>query len=316
MDRRTLDTRSYLNALRARKPFEYVYDDSFDDPAQAKAIIADMPDQEKYDIKLAAAKPPDDDVPPETILAYFYPLLTFEQQYHMFRKMNYQKHRANAAQLRIRSLVTAQSYEDLYEQAVTTRNFLVSSNYRLVLNFIKKLHGDRDHFLSEADYYLMRAVECFKFNKPNGKGGYVKFSTYAINAFWKSILQRKPTRQAINGLDDDVFEAPYEDDFVEQDQQELDKRYLDFLLAQLDPRERKVLVLRNGLSTKGRVQHDPLTLREVGTHLRITKERVRQIEAAARKKLRGIAERGEPNETPIDPKYRTGGTTSRRNHCR
>jgi RNA polymerase primary sigma factor len=51
------------------------------------------------------------------------------------------------------------------------------------------------------------------------------------------------------------------------------------LMGRLDDRERTILMLRFGL------EGDPLTLEEVGRRLGVTRERVRQIEAAALRKL-------------------------------
>ena len=53
------------------------------------------------------------------------------------------------------------------------------------------------------------------------------------------------------------------------------------VMESLDPRERDILILRNGLNDQL-----PMTLRAIGEHLGITRERVRQIEALALKKMR------------------------------
>jgi len=53
------------------------------------------------------------------------------------------------------------------------------------------------------------------------------------------------------------------------------------LLAPLDSREREILRLRYGLD-----RGEPRTLEEVGEHLHLTRERIRQIEARAMSKLR------------------------------
>lgn len=50
----------------------------------------------------------------------------------------------------------------------------------------------------------------------------------------------------------------------------------------LTPRERKILLLRYGLDEYGR----PLTLEEAGEILNITRERVRQIEKKALRKMK------------------------------
>ena len=62
------------------------------------------------------------------------------------------------------------------------------------------------------------------------------------------------------------------------------------LLKNMSPRERKILSLRFGL--KDGVPH---TLRDTAKYFGITRERVRQIESAAMKKLRNIIVQQESN---------------------
>ncbi len=56
---------------------------------------------------------------------------------------------------------------------------------------------------------------------------------------------------------------------------------IDEMLQGLNPREREVIILRFGLETG-----HPLTLEEVGKRFNVTRERIRQIETAALRKLR------------------------------
>ena len=62
---------------------------------------------------------------------------------------------------------------------------------------------------------------------------------------------------------------------------ELLKQQLDEVLSSLSPREQKVLELRFGLK-----DGKPRTLEVVGREFGVTRERIRQIEAKALKKLR------------------------------
>lgn len=75
-----------------------------------------------------------------------------------------------------------------------------------------------------------------------------------------------------------------EDENVKRPDQALFDNYdlerIDELLNVIDPREAEILRLRYGIGTG-----DPLTLREIGERINLTRERVRQIESEALRKL-------------------------------
>ena len=86
----------------------------------------------------------------------------------------------------------------------------------------------------------------------------------------------------------DVF-AVAED--VRSGQQELEaiqvkrERMIDRILQQLNKREQEIITYRFGL----RCKREPLTLKQVGAVMGVTKERIRQIETQALDKLRAAA---------------------------
>ena len=59
-----------------------------------------MPDEEEFDGKVQSMRPPKD-VPPQMAYLYEWPLLTKEQEQHLFRKMNFLKHTLHKLQERI-----------------------------------------------------------------------------------------------------------------------------------------------------------------------------------------------------------------------
>jgi RNA polymerase primary sigma factor len=101
-----------------------------------------------------------------------------------------------------------------------------------------------------------------------------------------------------DGLPDRVDERPEDALFASQDRERMRGA-----LRMLEPREELIIKLRYGLTDErdlllldgpAKPQGDRMTLKEVGEHLKLTRERVRQIEAEALRKLeRYLASRTE-----------------------
>ncbi|HEU4394316.1 MAG TPA: RNA polymerase sigma factor RpoD/SigA [Planctomycetota bacterium] len=92
-----------------------------------------------------------------------------------------------------------------------------------------------------------------------------------------------------DGLPDRVDERPEDALFASQDRERMRGA-----LRMLEPREELIIKLRYGLTDErdlllldgpAKAQGDRMTLKEVGEHLKLTRERVRQIEAEALRKL-------------------------------
>lgn len=73
-------------------------------------------------------------------------------------------------------------------------------------------------------------------------------------------------------------------DFIQQETRKAEKETIERVLSTLSDKEHQVLALRFGLTGS-----KPMTLEAVGQQLGVTKERVRQIEAAALNKMRNPA---------------------------
>jgi len=281
-----------VNEVRAkelvRQPVDYIYNPEFDDASREDLMLGEMPGLEEFEAKRAGKAPPKD-VPPQMAHLYEWPLLTKEQEQHVFRKMNFLKHKLQKFQeqldttrARVQDLVQIEEWKDGIKQC---RDLLINCNQRLVYNNAKKHLGPTesiDDLVSDGNLSLMRAVEKFNYGLGN------KFSTYAtwaiIKNFARSIPDAKTHKQRYMTGHDDLFEAKAD---VRTDEQEVlaaadaAKARVNRLLEHLDARTREVIRMRTGLDGS-----EEMTLEQIGNHFGITKERVRQINVRGMKQLR------------------------------
>lgn len=295
-----------INEVRAQQlveqTLEFIHHPSFENPANEIEIMAPMPDLEAYESRRRDMRVPRD-VPAELAPLYEVPLLSKDQEQHLFRQMNYIKYKANAlagtlqknnaggeldlSRVRIQTL---KEIEDLIQGANEVKDQLINANMRLVVNIAKRHSAQTDNFfelLSDGNMSLIRAVEKFDF----GRG--FKFSTYAswaiMKNFARSIPDEKHRKERFVTGHEEVFEVAPDNRTVEQEMlatQERATHSVNRLLEYLEPREREIIRMRAGLDDN----HRSMTLEEIGQQFGITKERVRQLNARAMKKLRSIAE--------------------------
>jgi len=262
-------------------------------------IMASMPDAEEFETSRRQLRVPKD-APPELASLYEVPLLNKEQEQHLFRKMNYLKHKA--AQLRKRLILPSgrinsarvrthdlDQIEELLDQANAIKDQLINCNMRLVVSIAKRHAAQTDNFfelLSDGNVSLIRAVEKFDYSRGN------KFSTYASWAIMKnyarSIPEEKHRRERYVTGHEDLFDAAPDTRTDEQEclaSAEQATHKVNRLLEYLDPRERQIIRMRAGLDNS-----EGMTLEKIGEQLGITKERVRQLNVRAMKKLRSLAE--------------------------
>ena len=249
--------------------------------------------------------PPENDQPakmsrlPSGISAYLaslydVPLLTREQEAHLFRKMNYLKYKASRLRdtldvSRPKSRLMDQ-IENLYDESVVTKNRIISANLRLVVSIAKRYVGPAEDFfelVSDGNVSLIRATEKFDVSRGN------RFSTYACWAIIKNFARTIPAvlrhRNRFATSHSEMLsdaEDARSDQYQQESAQIQRKSQVEGILKRLDERERQIVRSRFGLTCG----QEPLTLKQVGTTMGVSKERIRQIQCRAISKLRTAAE--------------------------
>jgi RNA polymerase primary sigma factor/RNA polymerase sigma factor len=159
----------------------------------------------------------------------------------------------------------------------------------LVVSIAKRYVGpvcDFFELVSDGNMSLIRAVEKFDLSRGN------RFSTYASWAIMKNFARTIPGLLRRHGRfctsQPEMFSA-VEDvraDHYEQESAQIQREsQVARLLNRLDDRERQIVTSRFGLA-RG---HEPLKLKQVGAAMGVTKERVRQIQWRAMRKLQKAA---------------------------
>jgi RNA polymerase primary sigma factor len=221
-------------------------------------------------------------------------LLTREQEVWLFRRFNYLKFKAASLREHLDperpNARLMDQIEKIYAEVVELKNRIVRANLRLVVSIAKRRVSPNDSFfdlVSDGNMSLIRAVEKFDYARGN------KFSTYASWAIMKNYARTIPDdhkrRDRFRATDSeflqstaDCREDEYQRRMAASDRMQQVGRFLD----RLDAREQTIIIRRYGLDH----EQEPQTLKEVGSALGVTKERVRQIEAKALEKLRDAAE--------------------------
>ncbi len=289
-----------LNEMRANRlleqKLEYMPNPSFDDPKQQAEIVGPLPVVADGKAPRRAKAPKG--LPPYLASLYEVPLLTREQEAHLFRKMNFLKSRAAALRetldpTKARS-VDLDAIEKFQEEALAVKNQIIRANLRLVVSIAKRHVGPTNNFfelVSDGNMSLIRAVEKFDYSRGN------KFSTYASWAIMKNYARTIPEenyrRDRFVTGHEEMFEAAADNRADEHEYESAQKRMQEAvkgMLGKLDDRERRIIVSRNGIGGA-----NEQTLEQLGRELGITKERVRQIESRALDKLRKFA-----NEQKLD----------------
>ena len=283
-----------INEMRATRilelPLDYMHNDCFAQGSMAKEILGPLPVSETATRKVRVPS----GLPPYLAALYETPLLTREQEQHLFRKFNYLKYRANKLREKLDPAKAKSALMDeierLYEEAVIVKNQIVRSNLRLVVSIAKRHVTPSDNFfelVSDGNMSLIRAAEKFDYARGN------KFSTYASWAIMKNFARTIPNefkhRDRFRNGHEEMFSSQEDDGlnpFQALNAQQLREDQVGRILSRLDDREQQIIISRFGLDHS----QEPQTLKEVGAALGVTKERIRQIEARALNKLRVAAD--------------------------
>ncbi|MBX3420877.1 MAG: sigma-70 family RNA polymerase sigma factor [Pirellulaceae bacterium] len=272
-------------------PLDFIDNPSFHRPSvkARQEMLSDLPEVIIPPRKMRAPS----GLPTYLASLYDVPLLTREQEYHLFRKMNFLKSLAFGLRQTLSttepSPAVMEEIENLYRQSVDIKNQIVQANLRLVVSIAKRHTQNNDDFfslVSDGNMSLFRAAEKFDFARGN------KFSTYASWAIMKNFARSIPDeyrhKDRFRTAGEELFEGHVDtrgDHMAEELAQKQRIVQINRILSRLDHREQQIIIRRFGLNHS----QEPLTLKEVGAELGVTKERIRQLEARALSKLREAA---------------------------
>ncbi|QDT63927.1 sigma-70 family RNA polymerase sigma factor [Calycomorphotria hydatis] len=255
---------------------EYIFSEEFTEPGIGEVILSPLPVDPGT--RSECSIPPG--TPPYLAELYRIPLLTPEQEFHLFRQMNFLKYRADMLR---RSLSPEKPLISLIDRieaklrdANDVRNQIVRANLRLVVSIAKGLTDSSnrlDELISEGHPPLIRSAELFDFTRG------LRFSTYATwavrNCLHRYVPKSHRRRQRFAlGMEAALETAPDQYDGKNR-RERLLKRIdgdIESLLTSLTDREQYIVRSRYGLGDK-----PPQRYREIAEKIGLSTERVRQI---------------------------------------
>ncbi|NLG42544.1 MAG: sigma-70 family RNA polymerase sigma factor [Phycisphaerae bacterium] len=282
-----------ITQMRARdmksRKIEYIASPAFEEPGIDELIANDPDVQAPYRPDTGGPRRIPADLPPYLQQLFRIPLLTSAGEAALFRKMNYLKFRADRLRQQLdpdeATASDLDAIDALLDEANAIKNQITQANLRLVVSIAKRHLGpalDFFEIISDGNVSLMRAVDKFDYTR-----GF-KFSTYAswaiIRNYARLIPEQRCHRDRYQTGREELLEITAERGADEQDDEQnaLVRGVVERMLASLDLRERRILRQRFGLDE----QQTPQTLEQIGRHFGVSKERIRQLETRAIRRLR------------------------------
>jgi RNA polymerase primary sigma factor len=284
-DRLTPEQISRLDQLLA-EPISVIESPEFFASAQYAAIEREW----QADVTPSVVAPRG--TPPYLASLYGTPLLSREQEFHLFRQMHFYRFRARALQPKLRrslpKLADFEEFQTWLAKANHVRNAIVQANLRLVVSIAKTMvdaGSSLDELISEGNLPLLRAVEIFDYTRG------LRFSTYATWAIRHSLFRLTPRnrmrrKRFVTGLESTAFQSSTPDTTTSVlSDPSVTRQSIVALLTDLDDRERVIVERRFGLGKSPRA----FKFREIAGELHISTERVRQLLSRALERLRHVA---------------------------
>lgn len=271
--------------------FKCWYLKDFDDCKKEKAIMAEIPNFDDYLRKKTQIQKDITKVTPELRQFYCEPLLNSDQEYHLFRRLNFMKYKAKkyygwykiSPTTKLRNLITNYMLE-----VNRVRNWIVCCNTRLASLIIRKrkdyYSGNIDDLLSDCFFNILKAVDGFDFNRTNNLNKHFKFSTYCTWVLMNNSLRdhsadKKFHDKVSSNLEESVFGEKIDQrcensctDYENKESIKSDVRKILDCLREKHPRERFILKSYFAIN-----QDAKKTLKDISEELGLTKERVRQL---------------------------------------